>query len=209
MKTLLINAHPNPSAEQSFSNRMLQHLASRLPAADTDQLTLYQADIPELNGELMAMFEKLGNGDDLSTPEQQQAQRLAEIMQQFKAARRVVISLPMYNFNVPSRLKSYIDSIIVPNQTFRYTEQGPVGLMNDGRKLLILQASGSVYSQGALAPMELSVPYLRIVFEDFLGFDSVAVIRAEGTQEAGVDPARLFEQALAEIDARLPAFLAD
>lgn len=208
MKTLLINAHPDPGAERSFSNRMLQHLASQLPTADTDRLTLYQADIPELNGELMAMFEKLGQGAELSAPEQRRAQRLAEIMQQFKAARRVVISLPMYNFNVPSRLKSYIDSIIVPNQTFRYTEQGPVGLMN-GRKLLILQASGSVYSQGALAPMELSVPYLRIVFEEFLGFDSVAVIRAEGTQEAGVDPVKLFQAAQAEIDTRLPAFLAD
>ncbi|MDO4683948.1 MAG: NAD(P)H-dependent oxidoreductase [Lautropia sp.] len=208
MKVLLINAHPDPDAARSFSNRMLSHLASRLPAEDTDTLTLYQADIPELNGDLMAMFGKLGSGLALTEAEQQTSLRLAQIMTQFKAAHRVVISLPMYNFNVPSRLKSYIDTIIVPNQTFQYTEQGPRGLMNDGRRLLVLQASGSTYSRGPLASMEISIPYLRMVFQDFLGFDSVDVIRAEGTQEAGADPDGVFRQALADIDARLPDFLA-
>ena len=210
MHTLLINAHPDPNAPTSFSNQLLQHLRARLPAADVTLLPLYDSEIPELDAEAMQISRRRQADEPLSPSQQIRAARTAEIMQQFKAARRLVISLPLHNFNVPARLKSYVDNIVVPGQTFRYTPEGRVqGLMNDDRKLLVIQASGSVCSGlAAVQGPEPSLAFLKAVFQDFLGFNEFAVIRAEGTQTAGLDPARILQETRERIDTLLPGFMA-
>ena len=93
-------------------------------------------------------------------------------------------------------------------QTFQYDESGtPKGLMG-AHKVLLLQASGSVYSTGPMAQMEFSVSYLQTLLGGLLGFASVDAVRAEGTAlPAG--PEAAVQRALAGIDARLEGFLAD
>lgn len=210
MHTLLINAHPNPHAPASFSNRLLHHLHTRLPAHSTQRLALYESAIPELDAEMMEISRRRRAGEALNDRQQASAARSAELLAQFKAAQRVVISLPLHNFNVPARLKSYVDNIAVPGQTFRYTAHGQVqGLMNDGRKLLVIQASGSVCSgRHAQQGAEPSIAFLQTVFQEFMGFDGFELLRAEGTQTAGLDPEQILAEAKQRLDALLPAFLA-
>ena len=210
MHTLLVNAHPDPYNPASFSNRLLQHLQARLPATDIERLSLYDGEIPELNADVMQIPAHRQSGRPLSEEQQRLSRQMEAILAQFKAARRLVISLPLHNFNVPARLKSYVDNIVVPGQTFRYTPEGRVqGLMNDDRKLLVIQASGSVCSDlAAVQGPEPSLAFLKAVFQDFLGFNEFAVIRAEGTQTAGLDPARILQEARERIDALLPGFMA-
>ena len=125
------------------------------------------------------------------TPKQQRA-AADEVIDEFLAAEVVVIGAPMYNFSVPSQLKAWIDRLAVAGKTFKYTENGPVGLAG-GKKVIVVSSRGGVYSEGTpLAAIDFQEPYLRALF-GFLGITDVEFVRAEGV---AVSPEQK-EQALA------------
>jgi FMN-dependent NADH-azoreductase len=100
-------------------------------------------------------------------------------LEEFQQADIVVIGAPMYNFGVPSQLKAWIDRIAVAGKTFRYTEQGPVGL-SGGKKVIIASSRGGIYAHGTPgAAMDFQENYLRAVFA-FLGVTDIEFVRAEG-----------------------------
>ena len=97
------------------------------------------------------------------------------LIDELKAADIVVIGLPMYNFGVPSQLKSYFDHIARAGVTFRYTDQGPVGLLA-GKKAYVFATRGGLYA-GTLRDLETS--YVR-QFLEFVGITDVEFVYAEG-----------------------------
>jgi len=206
MQTLIINAHPDPQNKTAYcTNRLVDCLTEKLP--DASVLNLYNEDIPELTAETLPLYGSVyDEKSSLSKREQQILARRAELIEQFKAADRLIIAMPMHNFTVTSRLKDYLDNIIMGGQTFQFSENGPQGLMG-GHKALLVQSSGSVYSTGPLAPWEQSYPFLRTVF-GMLGFDSTDIVRAEGTTNPGIGPDAAVERACAELEQKLPEFLA-
>ena len=111
----------------------------------------------------------------------------------------------MYNVGIPARLKDWLDNLVVPGETFRYGADGtPRGLMS-AHKVLLLQASGSVYTDGPMAQMDFASSYLKTLLGGFLGFASVDTIYAEGTA-GNWDVA--VQRACAEIDAVFGSFTA-
>ena len=206
MQTLIINAHPDPQNKTAYcTNRLVDCLTEKLP--DASVLNLYNEDIPELTAETLPLYGSVyDEKSSLSKREQQILARRAELIEQFKAADRLIIAMPMHNFSVTSRLKDYVDNIIMGGQTFQFSENGPQGLMG-GHKALLVQSSGSVYSTGPLAPWEQSYPFLRTVF-GMLGFDSTDIVRAEGTMDPHIGPDVAVERACTELEQKLPEFLA-
>ena len=206
MQTLIINAHPDPQNKTAYcTNRLVDCLTEKLP--DASVLNLYNEDIPELTAETLPLYGSVyDEKSSLSKREQQILARRAELIEQFKAADRLIIAIPMHNFSVTSRLKDYVDNIIMGGQTFQFSENGPQGLMG-GHKALLVQSSGSVYSTGPLAPWEQSYPFLRTVF-GMLGFDSTDIVRAEGTTDPNIGSDVAVERACAELEQKLPEFLA-
>ena len=205
MKTLIINAHPDPHSTYSATNRMVKHLLAKLPVGSTEIVNLAETKQPSLDKAVLDIFIKTVFRQEQPTAEE--AQHFAGIqanVAQFKAAPRLVIAYPMYNFGIPARLKDWIDSIVVPGETFRYNANGnPEGLLTT-HKALILQASGGVFSEGGRAAMEHTVPYLQDVLR-LLGFVSVDAVRAEGTTKTtGLDAA--VAKACADIDAKMDTF---
>jgi FMN-dependent NADH-azoreductase len=100
------------------------------------------------------------------------------VLDEFLAADTVVIGAPMYNFTLPTQLKTWIDRILVAGKTFRYTENGPEGLAG-GKRVIIGLARGGVYSGASpAAALEHLETYLRGVF-NFIGVEPEFVI-AEG-----------------------------
>jgi len=97
------------------------------------------------------------------------------VMQQFLAADVIVIGAPMYNFSIPSTLKAWIDRVAVAGRTFKYTENGPVGLAG-GKRVIIASSRGGIYSD---SPADFQEPFLRQVFA-FMGITNVEFVRAEG-----------------------------
>ncbi len=87
----------------------------------------------------------------------------------------LVLAAPMYNFAIPSSLKSWFDHVLRAGLTFRYAEQGPEGLLQ-GKRAFVLTARGGIYAGGGLDHQE---PYLRQVL-GFVGIHDVTFIHAEG-----------------------------
>ena len=101
------------------------------------------------------------------------------LVTQFLAADVIVVGAPLYNFSIPSQLKSWIDRIAQVGRTFTYTETGPKGLAG-GKTVIVASTRGGVYSTndwGRAAEHQES--YLQTVF-GFLGITDVRFVRAEG-----------------------------
>jgi FMN-dependent NADH-azoreductase len=86
----------------------------------------------------------------------------------------VVIGAPIYNFSIPASLKAWIDMIARARLSFRYTENGPEGLLKD-KKAYIVVATGGV---PVGSPVDFATPYLRHVLS-FVGITDVEIIAAE------------------------------
>jgi FMN-dependent NADH-azoreductase len=96
------------------------------------------------------------------------------------AADVIVIGAPMYNFGIPTQLKSWIDRVVVAGKTFRYTAHGPEGLLPNGKRVYLATSSGGIYSGDSPAKvLEHNESYLKGVLAH-IGLKDVTVIRAEG-----------------------------
>lgn len=117
------------------------------------------------------------------------------LVEELKAAEVLVIATPIYNFGVPASLKAWVDQIARARLTFRYTDAGPRGLL-ENRKAYIVVASGGTEVDG---PIDFATPWLRFVL-NFVGIRDVEVIAADrGTQRGD----EAFEQAVEAIEAVL------
>ncbi|MFD4703669.1 FMN-dependent NADH-azoreductase [Gottfriedia sp. NPDC058432] len=184
-RVLVINAHPNFNSEEVYSVNVLNHfkntLKSKDPSAKIEQINLYNEFIPNVDSNVLSAWGKLSEGIQLNSDEARKIERMNEILKQFKEIKQYVIAFPLHNFNIPSKLKDYMDNILIARETFKYTEDGSVGLLYDDRKLLVIQASGAIYTNDDwYTEVEYAHKYLKSMF-NFLGVEDYQIIRAQGT----------------------------
>ncbi len=94
------------------------------------------------------------------------------------AADVIVVGTPMHNFGIASTLKSWIDHIVRAGKTFKYTANGPVGLI-PGKKAVIVIGSGGIYSEGPFKAFDHASTYLKDILS-LLGITDFTILRAEG-----------------------------
>ncbi|WP_109077388.1 FMN-dependent NADH-azoreductase [Aggregatibacter kilianii] len=123
-----------------------------------------------------------------------------ELVAEIKNADTVIINAPMYNFNIPTQLKSYFDFIARPRVTFQYTEKGPEGLLK-GKKAIVLAAFGGFHQN---QPSDIVTAYLKAIL-GFVGITDVQFIYAEGIGFGPEAVEKAQAQAKAEIDKILTA----
>jgi len=112
---------------------------------------------------------------ELRSAEQREALAYSDsLVEELQQADAVVIGAPIYNFSIPASLKAWIDMIARARLSFRYTENGPEGLLKD-KKAYIVVASGGV---PVGSPVDFATPYLRHVLS-FVGITDVEIIAAE------------------------------
>lgn len=99
------------------------------------------------------------------------------LIAELRAADTIVIGAPMYNFSVPTTLRAWFDHVLRAGETFRYTEQGPQGLL-PGKRVIVVESRGGLYSEGAAAASDFQEPYLRHLL-GFMGLTDVTFVRAE------------------------------
>lgn len=108
--------------------------------------------------------------------EQKSLARVSEkMLAEVEAADLIVLAVPLYNLGIPSQLKAWFDRILRAGLTFKYTENGSVGLL-EGKSALILAARGGMY---AGTELDLQMPHLRHML-GLIGISDVQVIYAEG-----------------------------
>jgi FMN-dependent NADH-azoreductase len=83
----------------------------------------------------------------------------------------------MYNFGIPSTLKAWFDHVLRAGVTFRYTENGPEGLVT-GKKAFVIESRGGLYTEGPTQSLDSQEPHLRNLL-GFIGITDVTFVRAE------------------------------
>ncbi|QGQ95313.1 FMN-dependent NADH-azoreductase [Paenibacillus psychroresistens] len=185
-KLLVINAHPEVDSTSSFSLNVLNYFLKIYKEHHSndgviEQINLYNDVIPMIDQTVLSAGGKQRNGEELTSEEQEVTGRMNEVLQQFKSANKYVIVYPMHNFNIPSKLKDYMDNIIIARETFKYTESGSVGLLKDGRSMVVIQGSGAIYTNNDwYTEVEYSQKYLKSMF-NFLGIEDYEILRVQGT----------------------------
>jgi FMN-dependent NADH-azoreductase len=196
MNILQINASARPQGANStrLADSITARLLARHPAASVKLRDLASEPHPVLDdAALGALFTPAGQRTA------GQAARVAlddALIAEVQAADVLVLGVPMYNFGVPAQLKNWIDAIARSGVTFRYTEQGPEGLLT-GKTAYAALARGGRYRD---TPADSQVPYLKTVL-GFLGITDLRCVYAEGLN-MGPEAARQgFAEAEAELDA--------
>lgn len=162
----------------SHTRRLSGDLVERLEAANPGATVVYRDVVANQLPHVDMAIRQAWTPENVADPKLSETiNRSKGLVDELKAADVVVVGSPMYNFTVPSTLKAWIDHVAIAGQTFRYTPEGPQGLLS-GKVYLVL-SSGGVYSQGPFAPYDHLATYLEAIFR-FLGIEDVEVVRAEG-----------------------------
>ena len=186
MKILQINA--SARTQGANSTRLADAISARLKAAHPQA----QLELRDLARQPHPMLDQDALGALFTPAEQRSAEQTARValddalIAQVQAADVLVLGVPMYNFGVPVQLKCWLDAIARAGVTFRYTENGPEGLLK-GKKVYVALARGGMYRD---TPADSQVPYLQTIL-GFLGMHDVEFVYAEGLAMGaeGVDKA--------------------
>lgn len=176
------------STTRGLTDRVIEKLASHGPTNITTR---------DLTSGISFIDEDWINANftdpDARTVTQQEALAGSDaLVGELQAADVIVIGVPIYNFGVPAALKAWIDQVARARLTFKYTENGPVGLL-EGKRAIIALASGGTEMGSAI---DFATPYLRHVF-GFIGIHNVEVVAAD-RQMADLDAANSRADALLE-----------
>jgi FMN-dependent NADH-azoreductase len=183
MSTLL-KIDVSPRGDHSISRKLGNHFATEwqsnhvggeIVTRDLATTKIPYVDLPWIAGAFSA--------PDTHTGEHKAALKVSdELIAELLAAEEVVISTPMYNFNVPAVLKAWIDNIVRLNKTFSFPADGLKGLAA-GKKVTVIITSGSEYTSGSpLEAYNVQGPYLRVVF-GFIGITDITIVHAGGTNK--------------------------
>ena len=134
-------------------NSVSRHLTAAVVAQFTQQIDGLQVDYRDLDANPVPHL----RSGSLAKADAAEAADAEQVLEQFLAADIVVIGAPMYNFSIPSTLKAWIDRVAVAGRTFKYTENGPVGLAG-GKRVIIASSRGGIYTD---SPADFQEPFLR------------------------------------------------
>ena len=162
--------------DESVSNQIGNALLSSLTADGGTSVTtrdLSKNDIPFVDA---ARFEANLTPAADRTPAQAELAAISDtLIEELMAADVLVFSVPVYNFGVPAVVKAWADLVARAGTTFKYTENGPVGLLNDKKVYLAAASGGTPIGSG----MDYMSSWLKF-FLGFLGISDVEVIAADG-----------------------------
>ncbi|MFZ2297363.1 MAG: FMN-dependent NADH-azoreductase [Burkholderiales bacterium RIFCSPLOWO2_12_FULL_64_99] len=175
MKILQINSSARVEGANStrLANTVTARLQAKHPGATVTVRDLAVTPHPVLDA---AALGALFTPADQRTPEQ--AARVAlddALIAEVQAHDAIVLGVPMYNFGIPVQLKTWLDAIARAGVTFRYTANGPEGLIQ-GKKVYVAFARGGIYRD---TPADSQTPYIKTIL-GFLGMTDVKYIHAEG-----------------------------
>jgi FMN-dependent NADH-azoreductase len=183
------SANINTSNSKKLGDELIDRLLALHPGAIVQQRDLNQ-DIAFIDENWVA-----ANFTPVDQRSEAQRELLAfsdKLIDEIKQADAIVLTTPMYNFGIPATLKAWIDLISRAGVTFRYTAEGPVGLIK-GKRVDIVITTGGVPLQ---SPVDFVSDYLKQVFR-FIGIEDINVI---GADQMNVDADSSYQKALDQIE---------
>jgi FMN-dependent NADH-azoreductase len=198
----ILHIDSSPRGERSHSRELSKEFVSGWKAAHPEDAIAYRDlghhPVPHVNE---AWIAAAFSPPETHTPELTEAIRISdELVDEFLAADRYVFGVPMYNFNIPSTFKAYIDQIVRINRTVAIEAQGFRGLV-EGKKAVIITARGGDFSASSPAvAYDFQEPYLRTIF-GFIGITDIQFINANSLNQGDARTQALSEARAAIQDA--------
>ncbi len=179
MPNLLI-VEASPRGEYSISRNLAAKFVADWKTAHPDgkvvERDLAKTHLPYMNlpwvGASLTPAEK-------HTPEMKEVLTISnELVDELLAADHIAISTPVYNYNIPANLKSYVDHIVRKGRTLGTAGEGLV----HGRRCTVLMASGGVYTEGSpIRDRDIATLYLRLILK-VIGIEDVTFVAAGGSK---------------------------
>ncbi|MEH2291062.1 FMN-dependent NADH-azoreductase [Nostoc sp.] len=198
----ILHIDSSPRGERSHSRELSKEFVSGWRAEHPEDAIAYRDlghyPVPHVDE---AWIAAAFSPPETHTPELTEAIRISdELVDEFLAADRYVFGVPMYNFNIPSTFKAYIDQIVRINRTVAIEAQGFKGLV-EGKKALIITARGGDFSATSPAiAYDFQEPYLRAIF-GFIGITDIQFINANSLNEGDARTRSLLQARAAIQDA--------
>ena len=198
MKTIL-QLNTSIFSEGGQSSQLANDFVAALDADEIVVRDLAKDPVPHLNAERFGAF--LSKPENRTEKQKSILEYSDLLIAELRRADTLVLGLPMYNFGVPSALKAYFDHIARAGVTFRYTANGPVGLLT-GKKAYVFATRGGLYKG---TPRDTQTGYVRD-FLAFLGITDVEFVYAEGLAISEASKAASLAKARSEIENLVPAY---
>ncbi len=178
-------------ADNSQTNQLSDYFVSKLADKNVVIRDLAANPLPHFDATAATAL----RGQPTSAEENTLLALSDELVAEIKNADTLIINAPMYNFHIPTQLKSYFDFIARPRVTFQYSEKGPEGLLK-GKKAVVLVAFGGFHQN---QPTDLVTSYMKAIL-GFVGITDVQFVYMEGIGFGPEAVEKAQAQAKAEID---------
>ncbi|KHF38972.1 FMN-dependent NADH-azoreductase [Halalkalibacter okhensis] len=194
---LFIKANSRP-IEQAVSVKLYHTFLDQYKESNPNdvitELDLFEENLPYYDTDKINGMFKLAKGMELTASEQEATELVNRYLNQFLEADKVVIAFPLWNFTVPAVLHTYLDYLAQAGKTFRYTAEGPEGLLT-GKEVVLLNARGGVYSEGPAAAAEMAVNYVKTML-NFWGISNPTTVIIEGHNQFPDQAEEIIEKGL-------------
>lgn len=187
--------------ENGQSNALASHFETRAAAREGIEVTARNVianALPHLDVAELGAWQT--PADERSEEQKALATHSDELLAELRANDVLVIAVPMYNLGIPSQLKAWFDRVLRAGETFRYTENGPQGLI-DGKRAIILAARGGMY---AGTELDSQTPHLKSML-GLMGITDVNVVYAEGLNMGEATRDAALKEAFQAIDQQVDA----
>lgn len=176
-----------------LAGEFIQRWQASNPNGQVVHRDLTDNPLPHLDGSRVGAF--FTPAEQRSAAQQDAVAESDVVVAELRNADVVVIGLPMYNFGVPSQFKAWVDNIARAGITFKYTDTGPVGLL-DNKPVVVFAARGGLYAN---TPNDHQEPFVR-QFLGFIGLTDVKFVFAEGVNMGDEAKEKALQGARAQID---------
>ncbi|MGG1616402.1 FMN-dependent NADH-azoreductase [Paenibacillus sp. NRS-1782] len=184
-KVLFVKANDRTAEESAtvkLYNAFVESYKASHPSDEITELDLFSVELPYLNANMINGMFKSARGLELNAEEARLTGVANGYLDQFLAADKVVFAFPLWNMTIPAVLHTYIDYLNQAGKTFKYTAEGPVGLVTE-TKVALLNARGGVYSEGPAAAAEMSLNFMSNILS-FFGVKDIVKVVLEGHNQA-------------------------
>ena len=171
MANTVLQIDVSPRGADSVTRKLTQNVVERL-APDTIIMRDLTRSLPHLDSDWIGANFTPANDH---TAEQRALLRISDtLVNEIRRADTIVIGLPVWNFGIPAALKAWVDLVARAGETFRYTIDGPQGLLTGKRAIIALASGGTAVD----SEIDFATPYMRHVL-GFIGITDVSVVAAD------------------------------
>ena len=197
-RLLYIESSPRKdrSASIEVAQSFLEEYSKAYPGDTVESIDLWNTELPSFDGDTINAKYAVLHGEKHNESEINAWNPVEQLIDTFKNADKYLLSLPMWNFGIPYKLKHYLDILIQPGYTFSFSpDKGYNGLVT-GKPVVLVYARGGAYGSGTETEgLDFQKKYMELAL-GFIGFTDIKSVVVEPTLMSAPDEkAQIIESA--------------